>query len=484
MCYSYKEGNMKGYKLSQHNFKKGKFSTPWSDFIKEKGNLVSWLNERLPEYFWIGLIIENANNRTDGINLALEVIHDLYIIEPTLTSPKLSNILSLSYNQQINFYNILKTKVVKKSKLSSISLILPYNKNIAFTKVFYDDIPNIEDRLKTIVDLIRKTSDHQSQLSTDIRYVVLIFRFLSGKLILRKEDIDNYKIYPYLDITDERMRFIRPSIRASEIMEITKDNNEAYLKHFWETVSKMSDCELFYISNFLENEDGSKYKEIIKSKLNYYNEILMANPLDTKLFVLLSLATYAYKRVCELVEHNLYNEISGRSIVRTIIECQIIMKYLIKHESEHENIWKEYQEYGMGALKLVVKRWEENANQDKKSHVTPKILQLYISEFYDENLLDMDTRYFDKTNIRIKADDVGEKDAYGLYYDYDSSFEHGLWGAIRESSLIKCESPVHKFHCVPDIENMQKLPSVWNDTKLFMSKIIEILVNEYGEAKK
>ena len=38
----------------------------------------------------------------------------------------------------------------------------------------------------------------------------------------------------------------------------------------------------------------------------------------------------------------------------------------------------------------------------------------------------MDTKYFDKQNIRLKAEDVGEKNLYGLYYDYDSSFEHGF----------------------------------------------------------
>lgn len=475
---------MEGYKLSQHNFKKGKFSTPWSDFIKEKGSLVSWFEERLPEYFWIGLIIDNAPNRTSGIILALDIVKYLHKIEPSLMAPKLSSILELSYNQQVEFFNVLKSKVPKNHKLSSISLILPYNKSILFSKVYYDDIPTINDRLSTIVELIRKTSDHQSQLSTDIRYIVLMFKLLTGKFITRKENIEWYKEYPYLDVKDEKMRIIRPDIRASEMIDIRDKKNDEYLKNFWEIISKMSDCEIFSISIPTENENGNQYKEEIKEKLTFYNEILLANPLDVKLLVLLGLATFAYKRICELVEHNLYNEISGRSIVRSIIECYIMMKYLLKHEFEHENIWKDYQEYGIGALKLVVKRWEEINDKDMKNHIVPDMLGLFVSEFYDEDLVDMDTKYFDKTNIRIKAEDVGEKEAYGLYYDYDSSFEHALWGAIRESSLLKCDSPVHKFHCLPDIENIQKLPSVLNDAKIFMNKIVDILVKEYGEAHK
>ena len=53
-----------------------------------------------------------------------------------------------------------------------------------------------------------------------------------------------------------------------------------------------------------------------------------------------------------------------------------------------------------------------------------------VNEFKGEEFIDMDTKYFDKQNIRLKAESVDEKNLFGLYYDYDSSFEHGLWGAI------------------------------------------------------
>jgi hypothetical protein len=95
----------------------------------------------------------------------------------------------------------------------------------------------------------------------------------------------------------------------------------------------------------------------------------------------------------------------------------------------------------------------------------------------DERYLDMDTSYFDKQNIREKAIAVGEKELYGLYYDYDSSYEHGLWGAIRESSLLKCDSPAHQYHCVPDYENKQNMKDVWPDCVMVMNKIT-LLLNE------
>lgn len=92
----------------------------------------------------------------------------------------------------------------------------------------------------------------------------------------------------------------------------------------------------------------------------------------------------------------------------------------------------------------------------------------------------MDTKYFDKQNIRLKATDVGEKELYGLYYDYDSSFEHGLWGAIRESSFLKCMNPAHKYHCVPDVENQNRMKSVLPDCIMIMNKTLMVLNELYA----
>ena len=92
----------------------------------------------------------------------------------------------------------------------------------------------------------------------------------------------------------------------------------------------------------------------------------------------------------------------------------------------------------------------------------------------------MDTKYFDKQNIRLKAESVDEKNLFGLYYDYDSSFEHGLWGAIRESSFVKCNNPAHKYHCIPDIGDETRLKTVLPDYIMVMNKTVSFLNELYG----
>ena len=53
-------------------------------------------------------------------------------------------------------------------------------------------------------------------------------------------------------------------------------------------------------------------------------------------------------------------------------------------------------------------------------------------------------------------------------------------GAIRESSLLKCEAAGHQYHCVPDINNVQKMKSVWSDAKMAMNKVLLVLKETYG----
>lgn len=68
----------------------------------------------------------------------------------------------------------------------------------------------------------------------------------------------------------------------------------------------------------------------------------------------------------------------------------------------------------------------------------------------------------------------------GLYYDYDSAFEHGLWGAIRESSMLKCNNPAHQYHCVPDIDDECNLKSILGDCVFVLNKIMLFLDEQYG----
>ena len=242
----------------------------------------------------------------------------------------------------------------------------------------------------------------------------------------------------------------------------------------------MTDCNIFIIEFPEEKRNVTAYMGKLHEVFAYLSELFVStDPLNEKMNVLLGIATYSYKRLKEIYEYQLFNSISGRSCVRVLIEDYIMMRYLVKNEPSHDNIWRDYQLYGMGLYKLVLARHRESGGLEQ-SHFDERYIEALVNEFKGEEFIDMDTKYFDKQNIRLKAESVGEKDLFGLYYDYDSSFEHGLWGAIRESSLLKCNNPAHKYHCVPDVEHEIRLKTVLPDCVMVMNKTVSFLNELYG----
>lgn len=468
-------------KLSEHRFRKGKFITPWNDTIGDIFRENSWFQNRLPEYLWIALII-NKCGREKGLDRCLYLVDELSKINNGLVVPSFSQITKMSTEDQEKFFKRV-LKATDKSTLAPLTALFTQCEYPIFVDSFFVEGLSFEDRFAILMSVMKEASDHQSNFSTDIRYIVLCYQIFSGKLKMLKETIDEMRLYPNISHEDERMRYIRPSIRASEVgmpLDIFGVDNSAYLKKFWEVVSKMSDCKLYCVQFAIEAENKDNYVQKLKAIMVYFRDLLATNPLDQKLTVILGIVTYSYKRVLELVEHNLYNTISGRSIVRILIEDYLMLKFLLKEEANHTDIWTEYQYYGIGQYKIILGRHREAKDVPDNCHFDKNYIELLVNEFKDENFLDMDTRYFGSQAPRYKAEYVGEKDLYGLYYDYDSAFEHGLWGAIRESSMLKCDSPMHQYHCVPDVENSQQLKSVWSDCRMVMGKTLDLLNSIYG----
>lgn len=468
-------------KLSEHKFKKGKFITPWNATIGDLSRENSWFQNRLPEYLWIALIL-NICGREKGLDRCLYLVDELSKINSDLVVPSFSQITKMLPEDQEKFFKCV-LKATDKSTLAPLTAIFTQSEYPIFVNSFFVEGLSFVDRFTSLMCVMKKASDHQSYFSTDIRYIVLCYQIFSGKLKVFKETIEELKLYPNLSHEDERMKYIRSSIRASEVgipLDMLGVDNSNYLKNFWEVVSKMSECKLFSVQFPFEDNNKDEYMQKLKAIMIYFRDLLATNPLDQKLTVILGIVTYSYKRLLELVEHDLYNTISGRSIVRVLIEDYLMLKYLLKEEPNHTDIWTEYQYYGIGQYKIILGRHREATDISDDCHFDKKYIELLVNEFKDENFLDMDTRYFGSQTPRYKAESVGEKDLYGLYYDYDSAFEHGLWGAIRESSMLKCDSPMHQYHCVPDIENSQQLKSVWNDCKMVMGKTLDLLDSIFG----
>lgn len=467
-------------KLSDHKWKKGKLITPINSIpsMQELSDEKSWTYGRMPEYIWIGLILRTLG-RNVGLNKLYKIILELHKLAPDLSTARLSQILKLESDIQKKFYNFIVSEIGREA-LAPLTVIATESDNPEFCESFFIVDLSIEERCDALTETMREIMGHQTHPSTDIRFVALYYHLLKGKMHLPKEEIDLILSYPRLSHDAEKMRMVRPSVRSLEMMMLNfEEPDSMYIQKFWRRISEMTECTLYTIEFPIEKRDIDEYMDKLHKIFEYLSELYVAtSPLEDKMNVFLGIATYSYKRLKEAYEHNLFNSISGRSCVRVLIEDYIMMKYLVKNESEHENIWKDYKLYGLGLYKLVLSKHRE-FGAEGEPHFDQHYVEALVNEFKEEEFINIDTRYFDNQNVRLKAESVGEKHLYGLYYDYDSSFEHGLWGAIRESSLLKCDNPAHQYHCIPDIDDQNVLKSVMPDCVMVMNKTLAFLNELY-----
>lgn len=472
----------KTIQLDGHTLVNGKFITPMNLAMGDKLCLVSWAKERLPEYVWMGLILKKYE-RKEGLYIIKQILDKLFEIDKNINVPMFSKILNMNQENQIEFYKFI-LSITQQKILSPLSVLYTYTEYGIFNNFFCNSEISIKKRLNEITSVLKEGCIQQSDFSTDLRFLVVYYQIMSGYLHPLKELVDDINKYPNLEHSDEEMRRIRPSIRSSEMTsnmmdEIKQENKYLFSKDFWKKVSTMTDCELFCIKFKSEDEYTSEYIDIVKNIFEYSNNLFLAtDPLNKKILVLLGIATFSFKQVTEIVEHNLYNTIISRSILRNLIDYYIMMKYLLMKEKENPNIYEQFQDYGMGAFKKVVSNSKDCT--PTFSHVNYEYINILVNDYKSHFVQDMDTRNFGNENMREKAELVGEKELWKLAYEYGSSYVHGLWGAIRESSLLACDNPAHQNHCVPDYNYNSNLKSIWTDCVLIMNKII-CLINEIFE---
>jgi hypothetical protein len=198
---------------------------------------------------------------------------------------------------------------------------------------------------------------------------------------------------------------------------------------------------------------------------------------DVKFEVFLGSVYYSLKIMHEIMTKGIDSAILGRHGIRTLVEVYVMMKYLIIKEPEKPNIWNQYKQYGIGKYKLVLKRQQEK--RSNVTHLNEKLLEIFVNEDKSEEFVDIDVTYFDKLSIKDKFHFVDEIELYEICYEYDTNYSHGLWGAVRESSMTFCDNALHFNHKIPDQDLEVELPSVVEDCKLVFFKLLLLFSKNY-----
>lgn len=467
-------------KIKDHKVRSGKVISPWNHAMGNTMTFSSWSLSRLPEYIWLCLI-HNHYGREEGLKRAALILKDISSYENSIDRPKLSKILSLPNETQERIYKTIEHRVDKAVLAPMTSILVDDKEHGVFRSAFYINEQSIEERIEVIKNMLAKYYEHQSHDATDIRYLVLLNQIYQKKLIISSamsEMIEALQEYPITSHDDEKMRSYRPSVRASEIG--MDEPNIEYIDKFWRDIGMTTECNMFFIKHEKSDLEVEAYLNDTSDVIEFlYNKNKEKSLFDEKFKVLITMVVFAYKIMSEIAGKDMGNSIAGRSSIRSMVEVYIMLKYLLKMSDEKPNIWQEYQYYGIGKYKLILLKARETT-VDKDCHVNPDLLEILVNEDIWEEFIDTDLRYFDQMNIRQKSEYVEEKELFNILYDYDSNYTHALWGSVRESSMLKCNNPAHKFHAVPDFSIQQNCIDVIPDMNKIMKKIMCLLHGEYS----
>lgn len=463
--------------------KKGVIVSPLVDTLGNIISLSSWGVERLPEYIWLALILEEKG-RADGIKICVEILREIIAFCPNMSDVKMSSILESSASIQETIFEIV-CKHVKKDILSPLSLVIDETVSRHFFRNFYLPLNSVQKRTEKLQAVTKKYYNQSSNEATDLRYLALINPILTGELMCPKDSLiyQSLLYYGTTDHSNEIMQMYRSIIRSTEgaLNGVHDKNKSAFVEMFWNKMRNITD-NVLYALYYKKNESEMDYQDFIKKtkeSLNYLNiENKGRATTDDAFVVLTGSLSYAMKLFEEVINHDLSNTLIGRQSVRTIIEIYIMMKYLAETEKTKPAIWSQYKAYGIGKYKLILLKKREKMGS-LITHINSKILEVLVNEPQWEEFTDIDLKYFDDVKIRDKAIKVNEKDLYDVAYDYDSNFAHGLWGAIRESSMLCSDNVFYHFSPVADAMFKQNLPDVTADCFACLVKLIVFVNDRY-----
>jgi hypothetical protein len=441
-----------------------------------------WTAERLPEMLWAPILLAGLgrNEALSRFRALGTVIHDRCEADDTrrqiLQKVTLTGLASWNDEEFADFVNVV---VRGDAELFS-----------AFTQ--FDALPGV-DRWKAIVPSGEFTFDvlksavgstlwHQSQDSTDCRWMRVLAQMLSGSLTFPSDKREMVKgLIEYPNYGD--MREVRPTIRSTESIcdagpdgvtlsewspvfwqhafDITRDD------HVRATASPTASTSVVTLASI---------RELRESLRLHFDATTLTTIVDPKHEVAFGLCAYAIDILVELTSVGNSTGILGRMGLRALTELLINFANLAKHDEVTR--WARFRDYGYGQAKLAfLKILDTDA---LPGFVTVETLELLSNEDLWHEFREMHIGNWTDSDLRKLAESTNiKKDIYDKYYDWSSAFIHANWGAVRNSEFEVCFNPLHRLHRVMGMSRTT-LPDIIGDSVDMVNRILAILDGLYA----
>lgn len=439
----------------------------------------SWRDERLPEMLWAILIVAQLP-QPRALAIFRRVAEYFYQFRGEKDAPSDVRHSGLSKMRPEVLEGFLRTLLAAddcREILRPLLLFHDLPARDAWEKAL-NVTPSDEDWM-TLMHAVALTLDHQSQESTDCRWIRVVCVLFAGKLVLQSQaQVDEYLNYPNVDL-----RKVRPTIRATEgaLTAVTKtdDVNEEWPRKFWEQC--LSDTPCFPLP--LEIPDipevgttPNRVQEVYDLLVEHCYNTQTMTAVDPRHDTTFGTGLYCLSILQELLRIGASQSITARLALRTIVDCLISLAYLAKKDDPA--LWKSYRVFGAGQAKLSYLKLEEM--EEALSHIDVESLKRVANEDLWEEYLSIELGHWEKSNTRKMSEDAGVKDLYDRFYIWPSTFSHGHWGALRDSVFDTCGNPAHRLHRIPRV-SARNLRDVLPDACFCVDKLLEVISTCYPD---
>jgi hypothetical protein len=438
----------------------------------------SWMDERLPEMLWAVLIVAQLP-QPRALAIFRRVAEYFYQFRNEKDAPSDVRHSGLSKMKPEVLEGFLQTLLSADDCTEFLRPLLLFHDlpaRAAWEKAL--DVTPLNEDWKTLMHAVALTLDHQSQESTDCRWIRVVCVLFAGKLVLQsKAQADEYLNYPNVDL-----RKVRPTIRATEISLTAfskTDDVEEWAGKFWSQC--LSDTPCFPVSLEIPNvpevaTTPGRVQEVYDLLVGHCDKTRTTTTVDPKHDTTFGTGLYCLSILQELLRIGASQSITARPALRTIVDCLISLAYLAKKDAAA--LWKSYRVFGAGQAKLSYLKLEEM--EETLSHADVDSLKRVANEDLWEEYLPIELGHWEKSNTRRMSEDAGVKDFYDRFYIWPSTFSHGHWGALRDSVFDTCGNPAHRLHRIPR-DSSRTLRDVLPDACLCVDKLLEVISKCYPD---
>lgn len=461
-----KKRQHKNSSLKQHKQIGKTLQSPMMRIAKQTNmELLSWIDNRLPELLWACLVIfVIPRNHALAIFRKIAELGFMYRDNTQNGTSQweltLSCLAILPDDIFLNFIKIITEHPKGYIALRPLLLLdtLPGKERWVISLACTEQISDWQ----TITEAIAITLNHQSQESTDVRWMLSMFKIALGQIMLPPEMAEKLVNYP----NKGDLRSVRPHIRTMEMATrhpLLSGTTNQWNNAFWLECLKKTDCISFPIEQKKELEYDNnaifeKFKNTQPLFTQHWVNTVETSAADAKHDTVFGFGFYSLALFRELLMTTNHHRqgITGRLILKTLTDIQITIAYLLIEDKSE--LWIKFRRFGTGQAKLALLKFLESEGE-KPKFISEELLKQIVNEDMYQEFVNIELGDWCGLTLRKIAEISNTKDDYDKYYGWTSTYSHAHWSAMRDTCFTTCLNPLHRLHRVPLIT-----PRFLNDT--------------------